>query len=603
MNRTTLAFFDLIFILAACTLFYIVFIHSYILLTPDEGRYAGIAQEMLRHHQWITPKQDGNTFLDKPILVYWLEIFSMKAFGITEFAARFVPMCFGILGVGLIYIAGRALFNRRTAIVASFILMTSPLYFFEAHYTNMDEGIAVLLSGALWFAIMGLELKPGLARKAYFWVAYVFAALAILTKGLMGIVFPIMIIGMWTLILHEWRQLKHMSLFSGLIIILLLVSPWYFMAEYQTHAFFRYFFVVQQFDRFSGNHFNMHNPIYYYPLIVLAGMLPWSVFIPQTLLDQCKRLRHLRTASKEWYLILWTVLILVFFSIPASKISSYILPIFPPLAMLIARYFDLHWQQLFARRSTRISLWALAILITACIVAIFFLPQHLIHSGKAPTVFIVSFALSLVLTLFLGAKLRWLRTSFTRYCSFMIIASMAIFTLTYSSLHYYVPSTDKQAAQFIKSHLNKNGIVVSYMNYDGDLPFYMQKNMYVVTYGWHDPAILRGDNWQGELAKGAKMQRNFSLLLNEQELQKKWQSSQQVIVFVYEKSLNQFYQKIDKNPTILAQFGPYYVLTQNRPATDAGNPATSASHQLPQPESPKSSAPESSRQSPPRNQS
>lgn len=592
---------DLTFLTLIATGFYLAFIESYSLLTPDEGRYAGIAEYMLRHGAWITPKQDGITFLDKPILVYWLEIFSMKLFGINEFAARIVPLCFGVLGVNMTYIAGRGLFNRRTALLAALILMTSPLYFFEAHYSNMDLAVAVLISGALWMSLLGFQLKPGLQRRSYFWVAYVFAALAILTKGLIGIVFPMMIIGLWILCLNEWRQLKHMSLFPGLLIILLLVCPWYFAAEYQTHGFFNYFFVVQQFDRYTGEGFNMMNPVYYYLLIILVGMLPWSIFLPQAIVNRGKQLIGFRKASKTWFLVLWVIMILIFFSIPSSKISSYILPVFPPLAMLIARYCDTQWHELLSKRSTKISLWILGLLMLAVIVAVYVLPGKLLKYGHAPLEYTVCVTAIIFIVVLLGSQLHWLKKSFTRYFTFMFVSSIVIYLSIYAGIRFYAPSTPKTIAKTISRALKPNGIIVAYYTYNADIPFYLNRSMYVTANYWQDPATRLRDDWRSELAKGADLEGKTPLLMNDKTLKQLWSSNQRVIVYTNKDWLSAFKQKIDQHPTILKQIGHDYVLTQGeKNLHDDLN--TSTSRQLPPPALQKNPTPESSTQSPPRNQ-
>lgn len=147
--------FDLSVLGSLFLLFYFFGLGSYPLFTPDEGRYSEIAREMIKTHDFITPRLNGVVFLDKPILYYWLQVLSIKLFGLNEWALRFWPALLGIWGCVLNYFCGRTLFNRRVGLLASFILGSTILYFGAAHYANLDLEVAVFISSSLLFFLLG----------------------------------------------------------------------------------------------------------------------------------------------------------------------------------------------------------------------------------------------------------------------------------------------------------------------------------------------------------------------------------------------------------------------------------------------------------------
>src|SRR5580692_10383961 len=125
---------DMLFLTVMLGIFYALWMGSYPLFTPDEGRYSEVAREMVASGDYITPRLNGVAFLDKPALYYWLQASAIKVFGLKEAALRFWPAFMGVLGCLITYLAGNLLFNRRTGILSAVILGTCPLYYGAAHY-------------------------------------------------------------------------------------------------------------------------------------------------------------------------------------------------------------------------------------------------------------------------------------------------------------------------------------------------------------------------------------------------------------------------------------------------------------------------------------
>src|SRR5262249_980933 len=140
---------DVVILTAVISVFYFLWLGSYPVFTPDEGRYTEVAREMLVSHDFITPRVNPVPLLYQPPLFYWLHAVSLHWFGMKEWAFRFFPACFGVAGCLMVYGFGRYLFNRLTGLLAAVILATSPLYFAGAHYANLDLEVSIFISASL----------------------------------------------------------------------------------------------------------------------------------------------------------------------------------------------------------------------------------------------------------------------------------------------------------------------------------------------------------------------------------------------------------------------------------------------------------------------
>ena len=221
-------------------IFYLLWLGSYSLFTPDEGRYSEVAREMVATNDYITPRVNGVAFLDKPVLYYWLQAAAINLFGVNEWALRFFPALLGVLGCIVTYICGRQLFDRRTGIIAAIILATTPLYFGGAHYADLNLEVAVLITCTLLFFITAIQTS-GRNQRNFIIAAWVSAALAFLTKGLIGIAFPAMIAGTWIILLWRWDVLKKIRLITGFMLFIIITLPWYMLVQKANPAFLHYF--------------------------------------------------------------------------------------------------------------------------------------------------------------------------------------------------------------------------------------------------------------------------------------------------------------------------------------------------------------------------
>lgn len=324
------------------------------LAVPDEGRYAGVAWEMLRSGDWLTPTLNGLPFFHKPPLFYWLTAVSIKVFGMNVWAARLASVLGAWLGAMAVYGLLRRWRGERVALLTLLVLLTQPFYFGGAQYANLDMLVAGCISATIALAAQAvLAREAGRPYRAALWGAYALAALGLLAKGLIGLVLPGAVIVVWMLSTGRWRQLLQLFSFSGLLVLLAVAGPWFVAMQERYPAFFHYFFIYQHFQRFTETGFNNMHPWWYYGPMLVVLTLPWVPLglyawwrsrgvvgetVDGTVGPGTERdLRRLMAC--------WLGVILVFFSLPASKLPGYVLPVLPPLAALVAEALLRRWPQ------------------------------------------------------------------------------------------------------------------------------------------------------------------------------------------------------------------------------------------------------------------
>ncbi len=530
--------FDLIIIGVLLGVFYALWIGGHALFTPDEGRYSEVAREMVVSGDFITPRLDGVPFLDKPVLYYWLQASAIKLFGLKEWALRFWPALIGIFGCLITYVVGRKFFNRRTGLLAAIILSTSPLYYGAAHYANLDLEVAVLISSALYFFMWALHSSFP-QRKFLLLFAYIFCGLAALTKGLIGIVFPAMIVGLWILLLNRWNQIKHLRLITGLIIFFAITIPWYYLVQQANPEFLHFFFVTQQVSRFlTQGDYNNQTVFWFYIPVIFIGFFPWSLFLIQAITKNIKTIwQRGQQYSVELFLLIWFVMIFTFFSIPKSKTVGYIIPIFPALALFVGHYLDGILDGV-STKSFRLSVNAF-ILVSLMIFAGSLFAFYKLPASSFPYLILIACLFVLAtLTNFILLK----RNQVTKiiYC-FFAVAILGLLTLS-SSTSIMNEKSVKPIAQMLKPKLTPSDEIVAYNKYYQDLPIYFERRITIVA-DWNAPGIVNRDNWLRELWYGKSFQNTQDWLINENTFWQRWNSDKRLYVVMSENDYAKFMVK------------------------------------------------------------
>jgi 4-amino-4-deoxy-L-arabinose transferase-like glycosyltransferase len=339
----------------------------------DEGRNSACAFRMYESGDWVVPMFNGKLRVDKPVLLYWLEVLSYFAFGVSEFSARFPSAVAALATVLLIYELARSMFSRTTGLLAGVSLATMPMLCAAGRFANPDallNACTVLTLTIFW---LGRSTQP------WWWFAGlgVASGLAVLAKGPVGLVLPSTVVFLF--VLWERRLILYWDrrwLLACLTFTLTAV-PWYAWVTLETHGEFAVGFFWKHNVERSVRTMESHDGFFgYYLVVLLAGTAPWSVFILgawwygfwsaiRSPLKQCHAwwahaneevarsggeheaqdsgpIGH-DTRAAYRLLIAWVFTYLLFFSVVATKLPNYVLPAVAPCAILIARFLH-RWQ-------------------------------------------------------------------------------------------------------------------------------------------------------------------------------------------------------------------------------------------------------------------
>ena len=323
-------------VFAAVTVLWFANLGSRDLMHPDEGRYAEIAREMAATGDWVTPRLNGLKYFEKPPLQYWVTAAAFRVFGVHEWTARLWPALAGLLAVVTIGVAGRALEGSALGVFAALALAGTLWHAGMAQLVTLDSGLAFFL--ALAFSGVVIAQRPGAGvrdRRTWMLIAWAAMAGATLSKGPIGLVLPAGTLVAYTLVNRDYGLWRRLHFVSGLALYLLLTAPWFIAVARANYEFLSFFFVHEQFERFLTEEHQRTGQWYYFVPLAVAGSLPW--FVVLTL--GAGRAWHddgALSGAFSWrrLALVWAAFVFVFFSVSGSKLPSYILPMFPPLALV-----------------------------------------------------------------------------------------------------------------------------------------------------------------------------------------------------------------------------------------------------------------------------
>jgi 4-amino-4-deoxy-L-arabinose transferase-like glycosyltransferase len=371
------------------------------LVGADEPRYAEIAREMLVRFDsaqtlkghlsaCVTPYLYGHPWLEKPALYYWRAMGVFNEFGVHDWSARLPSTTFAFIMVGLIYLHMRR-FRPGGHLDAALITVACAGIIAFARGASTDMQMAAPLAIGLlgWYAWYETDSK--------FWLydIYFFTGLATLAKGPVAPFLAIVIIAAFALLRREWSILRRSLWWPGIVLYFAMVLPWFIAVQHQNPTFFREFFLEHNLERFATDRYQHQQPIWYYLVVVVLAMMPWTVIAVRALADGILtsvaewRLRHSRNATPcanrpgdafPEFLVLWALVPIAFFSLSKSKLPGYILPSIPPIAILTGDY-------LFRRRQPGLGRWVLvghAALCGIMTMAALLVPWFVAHGAQIP---------------------------------------------------------------------------------------------------------------------------------------------------------------------------------------------------------------------------
>ncbi|MEP6903477.1 MAG: glycosyltransferase family 39 protein [Actinomycetota bacterium] len=404
------------------------------LLGPDEPRYAQVAREMFERGDFVTPTLGGFDWFEKPALLYWLEIISYKIFGVSEFAARFGSAVFGLGTILSLWILGQKseVRSQKSELNSPLTTHHSSLGYWLALIAASSIGLIVFSRGASFDIILTFPITASLVgffifdgfpqrRKAAkekdetnqpdaenfsesfkssplcafagLFAFYFFIGVALIAKGLVGLVFPFAIVGFYYLLSLKFPpRIFIFSLFWGTLVSLSVACVWY-LPMYQANGwkFVNEFFIHHHFERYLSNKYQHPQPFYFFFWVLPLMTIPWLPFFLAAIWNLVKKTisrKDAKTQSEDHkrstvnaqlltFATAWLLVPLVFFSISGSKLPGYILPALPAALILTAEYV---WRfvQKSAKRRIIVQIIALLMLIGVGTVSHFFI-SNLLH--------------------------------------------------------------------------------------------------------------------------------------------------------------------------------------------------------------------------------
>ena len=337
------------------------------LASPDEGRYSQIPIEMVKSGDYVTPTLNDMPYFYKPPFFYWLQCASIKMFGVNKFSLRFANSLMALCGIAVTYIAGRSLYGRTAGIMSAICLAIGVFYFALGQIVTLDMTVSVFIATSMFSFIIALK-KSGIGRGILILIFFISSALAVMSKGIIGILIPSAVIFLYALsigLIPFFKKLRLSDIWwgiAGVILFCIVAVPWHVLATLDNPAydtaegifskneegqgFFWYYFVHEHFLRFIDPTTSMREePWWYFLVLAPMGFFPFIIFLPQSIKDIFNGgLKSLRGENSEMlFFIIWVLFVVVFFSISSSKLAPYILPIYPALSVIVGVWLAKCW--------------------------------------------------------------------------------------------------------------------------------------------------------------------------------------------------------------------------------------------------------------------
>lgn len=548
------------------------------LWSPVEGHYAEIAREMVVSKDYLTPQLIGMKYLEKPPLFYWLESASINLFGLSERSLRLWPAVFAGVGCVAVYVAGSRLFGRGVGLLSSAVLATCSLWYVMGHIIDLDMTVSALITAALLSFLLASGEKPGHKRRFAMWAFFFFSALATLTKGLIAIVIPVMVIGTWILILGDKRLLMMNYFSTGIFFFLLVAAPWFLIISWANPGFLTSYFFDEHFKRFLTKPEGPFEQPWAYVPVLLLGILPWVTFMFQALRYSLHFPWRQRHQHKEIiFLVLWAGLVFLFFSASSYKGAPYILPVLPPLAILIARYISSAWESP-RLPGVRSGAFALVVVLSLLVFAGLAGPQQFLEryanwpaveapaegtvastgmaewqdaSALSPYIRAQSAILMLAAASALGLGFGNTRAFRWGFVSLFLAWALFLGVLNSSLTLLDQRRSVKSLATTLKSQLHPSDEVASYHAYYQDLAVYLERPIAVV-------------GWKGDLRFGVEVnEHSGGWMTDDATFWKHWNSPATVYMLTEQTTYEKLRSESSSEFHVVAQ-GLYDILVSNK---------------------------------------
>ncbi len=517
------------------------------LIKPDEGRYAEIPREMVANGDWVTPRLNNLKYFEKPPLQYWATATAYTVFGQHQWTSRLWTALTGFAGLLLVWYAGARLFGCAAGRYAAVLLGGSLLYTLMAHINTLDMGVTFFITLGIVGLLLGQQAESDArTRRNWMYLAWAALGLAVLSKGLMGLVLPGAALVIYSVLQRDITVLKRMHWGAGLLLFLLVTAPWFYLVIKANPEFFQRFFIYEHYTRFTTKEHGRYQPWYYFIPVLLLGMLPWTILMFDTLARTWKNtVRVDKVFSPERFLLIWVVFIYAFFSVSGSKLPSYLLPMFPALALLMGKQVaEMNERRLFWLIAPILPLVALGLGFAPFTARLADTPLQVQMYGEYANWLV---AAALIWLLGMVSSLVLLR----RHNKLVAVLVLALSTLLAAQLGtsgYNTIAKERSAyliADAIRPYVKADAPFYSVADYEQTLPFYLKRTFTLVQYQdemafgitqepqrWVPDIASFVTAWQAQPAAFAIMPVYMYKQLKQQELAMKiiYEDSQNIVV-------------------------------------------------------------------------
>jgi 4-amino-4-deoxy-L-arabinose transferase-like glycosyltransferase len=385
----------------------------------------------------VTPILYGKPWLEKPALYYWRTMEFYKEFGVSDWSAR-LPSATGALAMVILAFLHLRRFRPGGHLDAALIMVSSVAIVAFARGASTDMQLAAPFS----MGMLGWYAWYETGKKFWLFDLYFFGAAATLAKGPIAPVMALAIIMLFLGLRREWSALRRTIWIPGVLLYLLMVLPWYVAVQRRNPTFVYEFFLQHNIERYTTNLYQHHQPFYFYALVLILGLMPWTALALRALVD------GLQISMAEWkvrhkpkryighvragdafpeFLVLWALFPIIFFSFSGSKLPGYILPSIPPIAILTGDY-------LFRIRREGIPNWLLNSHAAATGFLTFVLllcPQYMVYQRiiPAPRAFVWAAVLGILVAVAILVVVRRFGVERIRLATIIPLAGLLFFLL------------------------------------------------------------------------------------------------------------------------------------------------------------------------------
>lgn len=345
-------------VLAAVLVLWFGFLGLRGLYFPDEGRYAEIPREMLASGDLVTPRLNGFPYFEKPPLQYWLTAATFAAFGQSEFTARVAPALAGFAAALAVLLTVRRIAGRRAGWMAGAMMVGSLGFFLSAQFVTLDMVLTALLTMALCAFLLAQHARATAAdERQWMRVAWALCALAVLTKGLIGLVLPMLAVGVYVVVARDVALLRRLHIVQGIVIVAVITLPWFALVEARNPGFAEFFFVREHWQRFTEPGHRRTGPLFYFVPIAIGYLLPWLPALVAVRAQRRAEPADARAFSPTRFAWCWAAAIFVFFSLSSSKLPAYVMPALAGVAIAGGVALAARWS-----RTVTITAWTMMVL-------------------------------------------------------------------------------------------------------------------------------------------------------------------------------------------------------------------------------------------------